>query len=304
MTWVNTSNPYLPIANPSSRPWYIRRREIVGQLINPDIFVDRPGSAEQRTKTMNVADAIRITVGMLRQRDLASAMSKQDAAEDDKLEGDENWGPKMIAVPEDVITDDNVTTLVNWGPDIPEEHKSLLKEVLSRNARAFGVSSRLNHVDTKVPVPLKPNSQPISLPMYGTSPAKREVIDKQIDAWFEAEVIEPSVSPWGFPCVVVHRNGKLRLVVDYRKLNERTVPNEFPIPRQSEIPQVLSRAQVLSFFDSLAGFTQLEMAEDTKEKTAFRSHWGLWQFKRMPFGLRNRPSVFQRVMQGVLAPFL
>jgi hypothetical protein len=140
--------------------------------------------------------------------------------------------------------------------------------------------------------------------MYGASPAKREVIDKQIDAWFEAEVIEPSVSPWGFPCVVVYRNGKLRLVVDYRKLNERTVPDEFPIPRQSEILQALSGAQVLSSFDALAGFTQLEMAEDAKEKTAFRSHRGLWQFKCMPFSLRNGPSVFQRVMQGVLAPFL
>jgi hypothetical protein len=191
--------------------------------------------------------------------------------EDDKLDGDENWGPKT-AVPEDPTADDDVSTLVNWGPDIPEEHRTSLKEVLSRNARAFGVGGRLGHVDTKVPVPLKPDTQPISLPMYGASPAKREVIDKQIDAWFEAEVIEPSVSPWGFPCVVVYRNGKPRLVVDYRKLNEKTVPDEFLIPRQSEILQALSGAQVLSSFDALAGFTQLEMAEDAKEKTAFRSH--------------------------------
>jgi hypothetical protein len=91
---------------------------------------------------------------------------------------------------------------------IPEQHRAALKEVLTRNARAFGVGGQLGHVDTKVPVPLKPDTQPISLPMYGASPAKREVIDKQINAWFEAKVIEPSVSPWGFPCVVVYRNGK------------------------------------------------------------------------------------------------
>jgi hypothetical protein len=92
--------------------------------------------------------------------------------------------------------------------------------------------------------------------------------------------------------------------VNYRKLNERTIPDEFPIPRQSEILQALSGAQVLSSFDALAGFTQLEMADDAKEKTAFRSHCGLWQFRRMPFGLRNGPSIFQRVMQGVLALYL
>lgn len=61
---------------------------------------------------------------------------------------------------------------------------------------------------------------------------------------------------------------------------------------------------MLSSFDALAGFTQLEMAHDAKGKTAFRCHLGLWQFKRMPFGLRNGPSIFQRIMQGVLAPFL
>ena len=140
--------------------------------------------------------------------------------------------------------------------------------------------------------------------MYGTSPAKREVIDQQMKTWFEAEVIEPSVSPWGFPALVVYRNGKPRLVIDYRKLNAKTIPDEFPIPRQSEIIQALSGSQVLSSFDALAGFTQLEMADDAKEKTAFRCHLGLWQFKRMPFGLRNGPSIFQRIMQGILAPFL
>lgn len=135
---------------------------------------------------------------------------------EDKLEGDENWGPKMAAVPEDLAPDDDVSTLVNWGPNIPEQHKASLKEVLSRNARAFGVGGRLSHVDTKVPVPLKPDSPPISLLLiYKASPAEFEVINKQIDAWFKAEVIEPFVSPWGFPCIVVYRNEKPWLVVDY-----------------------------------------------------------------------------------------
>jgi hypothetical protein len=79
--------------------------------------------------------------------------------------------------------------------------------------------------------------------------------------------------------VVIYWNGKPRLAVDYRRLNERTIPDEFLIPRQSEILQALSGSQVPSSFDVLTGFTQLEMAEDAKEKTVFRSHCGLWQFK-------------------------
>jgi hypothetical protein len=105
------------------------------------------------------------------------------------------------------------------------------------------------------------------------------VIDKQIKTWFEVEVIEPSTSPWGFSCVVTYRNGKPCLVIYYQKLNAMTIPDEFPIPRQTEIIQALSGSQVLSSFNTLVGFTQLEMADSMKEKTAFCSHLGLWQFK-------------------------
>jgi hypothetical protein len=133
---------------------------------------------------------------------------------------------------------------------------------------------------------------------------KQEVIDKQVHTWFEAGVIEPSKSPWGFPVVVVYHNGKPCFTMDYQKLNAHTIPDEFPIPQQSEIIQALSGSQVLSSFDTFAGFTQLEMADDMEEKVAFHCHLGLWQFQRMPFGLQNRLSIFQQVMQGVLSPFL
>jgi hypothetical protein len=75
--------------------------------------------------------------------------------------------------------------------------------------------------------------------------------------------------------------------VDYRKLNAQTISDEFPIPQQSDIIQALSGSQVLSSFDALVGFNQVKMDDEAKEKTVFHSHRGLWQFKRMPFGLRN-----------------
>ncbi|KAJ3524491.1 hypothetical protein NM688_g8550 [Phlebia brevispora] len=140
--------------------------------------------------------------------------------------------------------------------------------------------------------------------MYGTSPAKRLVIEDQINQWFAQGVIEPSQSPWSAPIVIVYRNGKARFCVDYRKLNAHTIPDEFPIPRQSEILSALSGSQVLSSLDALSGFTQIEIASEDVEKTAFRTHKGLFQFRRMPFGLRNGPSIFRRVMQGILAPYL
>ena len=142
------------------------------------------------------------------------------------------------------------------------------------------------------------------MPMYGTSPAKRELINEQIDRWFEQDVIEPSISPWSAPVVIAYRNGKPHFCMDYRKLNAVMIPDEFPLSRQSEILASLSGSQVLSSLDALSGFTQLEMDSEHIEKTAFRTHRGLSQFKRMPFGLQNGPAIFQRVMQGILAPYL
>jgi hypothetical protein len=129
-------------------------------------------------------------------------------------------------------------------------------------------------------------------------------MDKQITKWLELGVIKPSKSPWSAPVVIAYRNGKPRFCVDYRKLNAVTTADEFPIPRQSEILASLSGAQVLSLLDALVGFTQLEFEDDEVEKTAFWTHRGLFQFRQMPFRLCNGPSIFQQVMQGVLAPYL
>jgi hypothetical protein len=167
-----------------------------------------PKNKEEWNKLAQATSAIKTTIGTLCARDLAGATTGEERHKDNKLDGDEAWGPKTTVVPEDPLPDIDASTLVNWGPDIPKEQHAPLEEVLRCNTATLGVGGRLGHVDTKVPIPLKSDMQPISMPMYRASPAKREVIDAQMDKWFEAEVIEPSVSPWGFLCMVVYHNGK------------------------------------------------------------------------------------------------
>ena len=125
-----------------------------------------------------------------------------------------------------------------------------------------------------------------------------------MDKWIQLGIIEPSKSPWAAPAFIVYRNGKPRMVIDYRKLNEIAISDEFPLPKQEDILQALEGSQWLSTLDALAGFTQVEVEPKEREKLAFRTHRGLWQFVRMPFGYKNGPSIFQRIMQNVLAPFL
>jgi hypothetical protein len=114
-----------------------------------------------------------------------------------------------------------------------------------------------------------------------------------MDAWLSLGVIEPSKSPWAAP-----------VFIDLRRMNAQAIADEFPLPKQDDILQALTGAQWLTTLDALAGFTQLTMTGSAAEKLAFRTHRGLFQFRGMPFGYRNGPSIFQRIMQKVLAPFL
>ncbi|KAF8998645.1 hypothetical protein BDZ89DRAFT_969847, partial [Hymenopellis radicata] len=125
-------------------------------------------------------------------------------------EVDESWGPKLAALPEET-SEEEVEKLVNLGPDILDNIKPRLLALLKKREGAFGVHGRLGKVNVEVPIPLKEGAKPVSKPMYAASPLKREVIEKQVNDWFEKGVIEKSTSPWGFPCVVVFRNGKPRL---------------------------------------------------------------------------------------------
>lgn len=227
-----------------------------------------------------------------------------ESESDNAIDDSEDYGPKTAAMPDNTIyPSSRMKDLLDIGT-LPDHLKEEAWNMLERRIDAFGFDGRLGHLKAKARIRTKDDQEPIAVPMYGSSPEKRRVIDEQLDKWFELGVIEPSVSPWSAPVVIAYRNGKPRFCVDYRKLNAVTIPDEFPIPRQPEILSALSGSQVMSCLDALARFTQMEMADEDVEKTAFRTHRGLAQFRRMPFGLRNGPSIFQRVMQGILAPYL
>ncbi|GJF00794.1 polyprotein [Phanerochaete sordida] len=328
---VSADDPRIPLTNPTDEPLKLAAGTVLGLKKDPTAYFDTPQSLSQLERMLH--DAARIAAlaqathpmpGGAEERGATEADSADAAKEAQYASGDprvadvytqgrkpesaseaeEEWGPKTAEAPDPTIyPSEKMQEILDVGA-VPEHLKEKVWEMLRRRQKAFSFDGRLGHLPTRVHIRTVDGLQPIAVPMYGSSPAKRLVIEEQLKKWFEQDVIEPSISPWSAPVVIAYRNGKPRFCVDYRKLNAQTVSDEFPIPRQSEILAALSGAQVLSSLDALAGFTQMEFEESEREKTAFRTHLGLFQFKRMPFGLKNGPSIFQRTMQSILAPFL
>ena len=111
--------------------------------------------------------------------------------------------------------------------------------------------------------------------------------------------IEPSNSSYASPLVLVcKKNGGLQVCVDYRNVNKDTVPDRYPMPRIDKLVDMVGRNQPTVFFslNLMRGYHQVKMAEDSKHKTAFTCHLGLYQYRRMPFGLTNVPAIVQRLM--------
>ncbi|KAI5887376.1 uncharacterized protein SCHCODRAFT_01050024, partial [Schizophyllum commune H4-8] len=82
--------------------------------------------------------------------------------------------------------------------------------MLERRKGAFALDGRLGNHPAMAQIRVKEDARPVAVPMYGTSPAKKEVMDEQINKWFEQDVIEDSRSPWSAPVVIAYRNGKPR----------------------------------------------------------------------------------------------
>lgn len=148
---------------------------------------------------------------------------------------------------------------------------------------------------------------PIHTKQYRFPPVHKEEISRQVNDLLNDQLIENSTSPYNSPLWIVPKkpdslgNKRWRLVIDYRALNQKTIGDAYPLPNITDILDQLGSAKYFSVLDLASGFHQIPVAKEDAPKTAFSTSHGHYQFLRMPFGLKNAPATFQRLMDTVLS---
>jgi transposase InsO family protein len=179
-----------------------------------------------------------------------------------------------------------------------EQVEAFLQSELAQFDGLMGVSSIAEHTITMR------DEYPIKQRYYPKNPAMQKIINEQVDELLRDGRIEPSRSPYSAPIVLVgKKTGEMRMCVDYRQLNAKSIPDAYPLPRINHILEKLKDAKYISTLDLKSGYWQIPMARSSREYTAFTVPGrGLFHWKVMPFGLHSAPATFQRALDGVIGP--
>ena len=145
-------------------------------------------------------------------------------------------------------------------------------------------------------------SEPIRTKGYSIPYKTRSVMETEIQDMLDLGVIEPSISPYSSPIVLVpKKDGSVRFCIDFRKLNKVTEFDAEPMPNMKEIINRMSGHKYFTKMDLSKGYWQVGLTERSKPLTAFETPRGLFQFRTMPFGLVNSGATFCRLMRIILS---
>jgi hypothetical protein len=286
---ITKDSPQLVMVNRSMQVLIIDEDEVIGESKDPYFFLDKDVLQAAQAPIF----ALKILFEELQKP--VTPIYEPEAI---------TTGPNVAELPPEAVPREELLNTIHINPDLTSKQKETITNLVLKHEDAFGLDDKLGNPDFLAEIKIKPDAQPVSSRPYHANPINRKAIDDHLERWTKQGLIEPSRSPWASPVIVVWRNGKPRVCIDFREVNKRTIPDEYPLPRQTDILQALQGSQWLSTMDALGGFHNIPVKNEDKEKLAFKTHQGLFQFRRMPLGITNGPAIFQRIMNEVLTEIL
>ncbi|CAF3985539.1 unnamed protein product, partial [Rotaria sp. Silwood1] len=195
--------------------------------------------------------------------------------------------------------DNHIQTLVKTIEN--KQHRDRLYSLLTRFSKTFDISKHniaktsIHHVINTIP-----HSPPACKPY--PQPDKEQAMYKLMREFLQAGLISESHSPYAAPAILIKKkDGSYRFVVDYKRLNLVTIKDSSPLPNMEDAIRKLGQGyKYFSKLDLKSGFYQIPIRDSDKEKTAFVTPFGLYQFNVLPMGLKNSPPTFQKVMTDTL----
>ena len=181
--------------------------------------------------------------------------------------------------------------------EVDVSDQEALRICLQQNRDVFSLQGELgctplveHHIHTSDCAPIRQQPRRIPHHLLGE-------VDRQIDDMLTRGLIQESTSPWASPVVLAKkRNGEVRFCIDYRGLNQVSNHDAYPVPRVDDALRGLKGARWFSTLDLASAYWQIPMDSESSRKAAFTTHRGLFEPKRMPFGLRSAPATMQRLM--------
>ena len=186
---------------------------------------------------------------------------------------------------------------------VSEEHKDEVGSILLKNRDVFAFSDNELGTTDLIEADIDTGDhKPINVRPYRIPLGQRQVLSDTIDEMLESGIIRPSMSPWGFPVILVEKKADLhgvkpkpRVVVDLRRLNAINKGKVFPLPYLDDTISCLKDSTYFTSLDMRSGFHQIKLTETSAPKCSFSTFKGKYEYTVMPFGLNSAPAIFQKM---------
>jgi len=263
-------------------------KKMLAQWKGPFRIVERVNDVNYRVNVGGRRGIVTYHINLLKKYNRGIMFANSDQ-EDHQLKLEQIFPNDQSETLQDIVINNQLTSVQKSQlKDICQAYKDIFTTIPGK----CNITTHSIRTNTETPISQRPYRIPV---------AKREAVKQQLDDMLRQGLITPSKSAWSAPIVLVTKpDNSIRICIDYRRLNAISVSDNYPIPRISEVFEKIGSAKYLTQFDLTKGYYQIPLSEDTKDKSAFVTPYGLFQFEVMPFGMKTSPATFARLMDNVM----